>query len=327
MTEGRGGAEPLSSPAVLLSSAFGPPDDGPPRLTPREAHDQLAVKLDVASADLDGWQVATQITRTGFTLPSRELREYARKVSTQAVLRRAARLVGPIRRAARPRYDTMREPFRGELDVDRTLENLAGKSLGFGAAGGAPPAAPFPSPDDWIVELREEAAQQVVLMMDASLSMAGENMAIAAVAAAVLALKMRPEDLSVIVFEDSAHVITRLDEYESPEGLVDRILSQPVRGYTNIEDGLRSGAVECRRGRNPAKAGLLITDGVFTRGADPGALAADFPRLFVVLTEDYKMNEELCYRLARVGRGDVFRVKHHSELPKRMLEIANRVLR
>jgi len=39
------------------------------------------------------------------------------------------------------------------------------------------------------------------------------------------------------------------------------------------------------------------------------------------------MNEELCYRLARVGRGDVFRVKHHAELPKRMLEIANRVLR
>jgi len=313
MTEGRGGAEPPSSPSVLLSSAFGSPDEGRPRLTPREAHDQLAVKLDVTSADLDGWQVATQITRTGFALPSRELREYALKLSTQAVLRRAARLVGPIRRAARPHYDTMREPFRGELSVDRTLENLAGKE--------------HPSPDDWVVELREDASQQVVLMMDASLSMAGENMAIAAVAAAVLALKMRSEDLSVVIFEDSAQVITRLDEYESPEGLVDKILSQPVRGYTNIEDGLRRGAAECRRGRNPRKAGLLITDGVYTRGADPGGLAADFPRLFVVLTEDYKMNEELCYRLARVGRGDVFRVKHHSELPKRMLEIANRVLR
>ena len=57
-------------------------------------------------------------------------------------------------------------------------------------------------------------------MMDASLSMAGENLAIAAVAAAVLALKMRSEDLSVVVFENVARAISHLEERDDPEQIV-----------------------------------------------------------------------------------------------------------
>ena len=229
------------------------------------------------------------------------------------MLRRATQLVGPIRRATRPVYGTMQDPFRGELEVERTLENLAGKE--------------HPEREDWVVEYREDREQQVVVMFDASLSMAGENLAIAAVAAAVLALKMRGEDLSVVIFGDEARAISHLGESEPPAALVERMLSEPARGYTNIEAALQVGAKELRRGTNPRRSGLLITDGVYTRGGDPTHLAAAFPQLWVLLTEDYKMNEELCYRLASIGRGDVFRVRHHSQLPSRMLEIADRILR
>jgi Mg-chelatase subunit ChlD len=257
--------------------------------------------------------VASNLTRTGFDTGNRALRDYARGIAVQAVLRRATQLVGPIRRATRPKYVVMDEPHRGELEVERTLENLTGKR--------------FPERDDWIVEDREDREQQVVLMMDASLSMSGENLAIAAVAAAVLALKMRPEDFGLVIFESSAKVISHLEERESPEQLVEKILAQPARGYTNIEDALRVGAREVRRGRTSRRVGLIITDGVSTAGGDPLPLAAEFPRLHVLLTEDYKMNEELCRRLASIGRGEMFRVEDHRQLPGKMLDIANRVLR
>jgi len=285
----------------------------PEPLPDAEAHLLLAGKLAVEPEAVDGWTVATRLSDTSFALGDRRLKAYAQRIATAAVLRRAWRLVGPLRRATRPVREVMEEPFRGELEVEATLENVAGKR--------------FPEHDDWIVERREDTEQQLVLMMDASLSMAGENLAIAAVAAAVLALKMRPEDLSVVVFESVARVVSRLEERDDPEQIVTRLLSEPARGYTNIEAGLRLGGREIGRGRNPRKAGLLITDGVSTAGGDPVPAADAFPRLHVLLTEDYKMDPALCERLASIGRGEVFRVRHHAELPAKMLDIANRVLR
>ena len=39
------------------------------------------------------------------------------------------------------------------------------------------------------------------------------------------------------------------------------------------------------------------------------------------------MNPELCRRLADAGRGDVFPVRTYRDLPRRLLDVANRVLR
>ena len=197
--------------------------------------------------------------------------------------------------------------------MEATLENVLGKA--------------YPEPGDWVVQHREERRHQVVMMVDTSLSMSGENMAIAAVAAAVLALKLKPEDLAVVVFEDKAQAVTHLEVADPAEEVVRRMLDQPVRGYTNIAAALELGAAELERGRNPRRSGLLITDGVVTAGGDPLSLAHRFPRLFVLLTEDYKMNPELCRRLADAGHGDVFPVRAFRDLPARLLEVANRVLR
>jgi Mg-chelatase subunit ChlD len=290
-----------------------PPLRPPAGLSDADARVLLAERLGVAPEAVDGWTVATRLSATSFELGNRELRDYARRIAAAAVLRRAWRLVGPIRRATRPVEAVMDEPFHGELELEATLENVAGKR--------------FPERDDWIVERREDREQQLVLMMDASLSMAGENLAIAAVAAAVLALKMRSEDLSVVVFESVARTVSHLEQRDDPERIVARLLAEPARGYTNIEAALRLGGREIGRGRNPRKAGLLITDGVSTAGGDPVPAADAFPRLYVLLTEDYKMDPALCERLASVGRGDVFRVRHHADLPAKMLDIANRVLR
>lgn len=262
---------------------------------------------------LDGWDVAEKLTDFSSELRNSALSDYARRLAVQAVLRRAALLVGPIRPSEMVRKAPLTEPFRGELDVEGTLENLASKEL--------------PEPRDWMVRLREEKRVPVVLMMDVSLSMSGRNLALAALAAAVLSLKVRPQDLAVVVFERMAKAIKRLHEPEGASTVVDRILSQPARGYTNIQDALVCGWKEARRGRPRPATGLLITDGVYTSGGDPIPRAAEFSRLFVILTEDYKMNPELCQIMARAGKGDVFRVKGFDDLPRRMIDVANRVLR
>ncbi len=289
------------------------PGAHPPRPAAGGALAALAARYQLPLAALDGWQVAVNLTRPGQRLAEPGLRLFAERLAARAVLARAARLVGPLRGATVSVRELLREPYGGELDLETTLENLLGK--------------PFPEPGDWVLRRRVERRHQVVLMVDTSLSMSGENMAIAAVAAAVLALKLKPEDLSVVVFEDRARAVSQLEVADPPAEVVRRMLDQPVRGYTNIEAALELGAAELERGRNPRRTGLLITDGVVTAGGDPVPLAHRFPRLFVMLTEDYKMNPELCRRLADAGRGDVFPVGTYRELPARLLDVANRVLR
>ena len=241
-------------------------------------------------------------------------RIYAERPSVEEVLARAAGLVGPLRGATRMVREPMREPYAGELDVEATVDNIVGKES--------------PDPDDWVVQRREERRHQVVMMVDASLSMAGENLAVAAVAVAVMALKLRPEDLAVVVFENEARVVTSLEVADPVEEVIRSMLDEPGWGVTDIEAALKLGAAELERGRNPRRSGILITDGVVTKGAaDPSALGRKFSGLHVLLTEDKYMDEALCRLIADAGHGDVFPVKTFGDLPVRLLDVANRVLR
>jgi len=273
----------------------------------------LAAAYGCSEGELDGWTIAENLSATSCEIPDAGLRELARRLATRAVLRRAHELVGPIQPARRVVREPLGEPFRGELDDEETLENILGKE--------------FPDPDDWITARREEQRTDIVLMMDTSLSMSGKSLALAAVAAAVLAFSIRSEDLSVVAFESTAKALTHLGERDASARVVEEILSQPARGFTNIEDALAVGRRELARGGNPRKAGLLITDGVFTAGGDPTAEAALFPQLFVLLTEDYVMDEDLCARLARLGRGSLVRVRGYADLPRTMLDVATRLFR
>jgi Mg-chelatase subunit ChlD len=277
-----------------------------------DALGRLADVLQLSDEGMTGWGVAESLSATSVELKDKGLRELARRIATRAVLRRAHELVGPIRPSRRVVREVMDEPFRGELDEETTLENILGKE--------------FPDPEDWVSARRETRRTQVALMMDTSLSMSGKNLALAAVAAAVLAFSIKSEDLALIAFESSALALTHLGERDTASLMVEELLSQPARGFTNIEDGLAVGRHELLLGDNPRKVGLLITDGVFTAGGDPLAEAARFPRLYVLLTEDYVMDEELCARMARVGHGEVVRVTGYEDLPARMLQVVTQIL-
>jgi len=217
------------------------------------------------------------------------------------------------------------------------VENLLGK--------------PHPEPGDLIVQRRADRRHQVVLMLDTSLSMAGEKMALGAVAAAVLALKLRPGDLAVVLFADRARSVLRFGEEVEPAELVRRMLAVPCGGGTDIAAALRLGHAELQRGRDPGRCGLLVSDGVYTSGADPLPPAARFGELHVLLMEEPPAraagSDRAAVRsgdaapvttwisprlavgeaIARASGGGVVRVDGFAALPRRMLEVADRVLR
>ena len=190
------------------------------------------------------------------------MRAVAERLAARAVLARAARLVGPLRGATHLLREPLTGDLAGELDVEATLEGVLGK--------------PYPDDGDWIVERRVERRHQVVLMMDTSLSMAGEKMALAAVAAAVLALNLAAGDLAVVLFADEARTVARLKEELPPDELVRRMLDTPCGGATNVAAALELGHAELERGRNPRRCGLLVSDGLYTAGVDPRPAAARY---------------------------------------------------
>jgi MoxR-like ATPase len=307
--------------------------DAPPRRPPEPAactledRRALAEQLRAAPEELDGWELAGDLSAGALSYAGERVYLCAQQLAAAAVLQRAARLVGPVKAATKTVREPMLEPWGGELDVEATVENLLGK--------------PHAEPGDLIVQRRVDRRHQVVLMIDTSLSMAGEKMALAAVAAAVLALKLRPGDLSVVLFADGARTVLRFGEEVEPAELVRRMLAVPCGGGTDIAAALRLGHAELQRGRDPGRCGLLVSDGVYTCGADPLPAAARFGSLHVLLMEERPapcdpgapvttwISPRLAVgeAIARVADGGVVRVDGFSALPRRMLEVADRVLR
>jgi uncharacterized protein with von Willebrand factor type A (vWA) domain len=216
------------------------------------------------------------------------------------ILERARLLV---RHAARPvRAVEYSWPSPGDLDVERTLEHSGPHVAAFG-------------PGDLRVSRPEPREADVVVVLDMSLSMTGEKVALVALATAIL--RMRLEHVAVVAFDSRAHRLVRVGEAVPLRELVRRVLEVPARGYTNIEAGLAAGLEELGRARRRERVALLFTDGCANIGADPLPTAARFPRLHVVHLGDYNpVGARNCKAMALAGRGKLFRAHSYPGLPK-----------
>lgn len=218
-----------------------------------------------------------------------------------------ARARALLRHASRPaRQEELGWPGEGELDLDRTLD------AGFAGLPRAGQAAPDPSALRLVHTAPRTA--EVVAILDMSLSMTGEKIALVAVAVAIL--KMKLELLPVVAFDTVAHPLVRAGEIVSAREIVRRVLEVPAQGYTNIDAGLRSGLAELRRSRERERAGLLFTDGVANVGGDPVRAAAAFPRLHVIHLGDHNPQGARCCReMSSAGRGRIYRAHTWGDLP------------
>ncbi|MBM4368109.1 MAG: VWA domain-containing protein, partial [Deltaproteobacteria bacterium] len=242
-----------------------------------------------------GWDAATAWRRLQGNLPEGPVRQEVRERAIKAVIDRARHL---LRHAARPmRRETVGWPEEGDLDLEETLER------------------PRPwTADDLRVDRRVPRDADVVAVLDMSLSMTGEKIALVAVATAILSLRL--EHVSVVAFDTVPHALVRAGERVALREVVRRVLEVPAQGYTNIEGGLLAGAEQLRRGRHRERVGMLFTDGVANVGRDPVTAAHRYPRLHVVhVGEHHPQGARACLAMARAGHGKLYRARAYQDLP------------
>lgn len=231
-----------------------------------------------------------------------------RATAIRAIVRKALATMGAVQKP----YQLMNAPWHShpqeEFDLEASLEE-------------------DPTLESLVVERKEPRRAEVIVCLDTSLSMTGRKLAINAVALAVIALQLEPEDLSVIVFESDAVVIkpleTRMNIYE----ILKKFMEVPAKGLTNIEAGLLKAEAEAKNGKLPKKAVILMTDGRFTAGLSPDYLVPRLPRLHVVQTGNPWSSSRLCKNMAREGRGKYVRVAQLEHLPKALYSLVHEIIR
>lgn len=236
-----------------------------------------------------------------------------RRRAVSAVIRRAKELLLRQSRATEVVIQDWAPGASGELEVEETLERAAGKLA--------------PDPEDLAVSDRRDKRADLALALDVSLSMAGENLALLAVAAAVLALRADPRDIAVIAFETDADVLTRRGEAIEAEDVVRKILEVPAGGFTNIEAGLEEARRALVGSRSPRRAVILVSDGKSTEGGDPREIAKRIPRLHVVHIGRDAQGKRLSRALATIGKGAFEAAGGYRQLPRAMDRLSRRIFR
>jgi Mg-chelatase subunit ChlD len=192
-----------------------------------------------------------------------------------------------------------------DFDLEATLDE-----------GGTEPWASF----------RVTRRQAVVLSVDTSLSMTGEKLALTAVALAVVLLQFPHEAVGIVAFENEAKVLKRPDEELSVAELVERFMDVPAQGYTHLEDGLRL-ALKLSSGLPGRVSTVILTDGKYTAGRDPGYLASRFAHLEVLKMGKERASLELCRELAHKGHGSLREVGDLESLPQAMYSVVKDLLK
>ena len=210
-------------------------------------------------------------------------------------------------------------PVRGEyqyqtdFDLEATMEQLLERY---------PTDIPVLKRNDIIGIERRERKKNGVLVLDASGSMMGERNINAALSAAVMAYSMRQDKFGVIAFNTKAFLIKGIKDDLPIEEIMDRILDLEAVGYTNIEDGLKMGALQIKNLKTRFKWAILLTDGAYNKGDDPRYLCKHYEKLHVInLPGGKKWGQRVCKDLARLGGGRYVTVSSYNEVPRALMKI------
>ncbi|MGQ9586789.1 MAG: VWA domain-containing protein, partial [Thermoplasmata archaeon] len=258
-----------------------------------------------------GWSIAQNYSQLRVRLKDHTLIELAKRIAIKATIKHVLQLLGPV---SLPSYISRTEYRLGEdaeIDVESTLERIVGKE--------------HIEPSDLIVEKREPKQLAVAMMLDASLSMSGDKLAMATAAIAVLAFRLKTVDYLLITFNDRPTVLKRVNQIKSLDDLISDLLDAHAGGYTNIEGALRKGQDELSLASAKNQVGILITDGNFTVGADPTEAAAAYKRLFVIMTESHDCQPAICEGMAKNGRGHMYPVSNFDEIPRVLYKVLRMV--
>ena len=215
----------------------------------------LAEQLRAAPEELDGWELAGDLSAGALSYAGERVYLCAQQLAAAAVLQRAARLVGPLKAAtSSPRAAARavgRRARRGGRGREPARQAAPGARRPHRAAARGPPA-PGGADDRHVAEhgRGEDGARR------------GRRGGARAQAAA-----RRPQ----------RGAVRRRGPHGAPlrrGGRAGRAGPPHARRAVRRRDGHRgrapsSGHAELQRGRDPGRCGLLVSDGVYTCGADP----------------------------------------------------------
>ena len=243
----------------------------------------------------------------------------------KAILDRAKEILGqvvrPEARSTAPLDSLPALALHVELDLEETLEN---SPLAFSQT------LPLEA-RDLVMEYALEKKHAVILTVDTSLSMTGEKLALTAVALAVVLLQFPEDPIGIIAFENQARVLKRPDERLTLDALIARFLEVPAQGYTHLEAGIKSALrlldTVPRTGLASRPSTLLLTDGKYTAGRDPGYLGSMFDHLVVLKMGNERSSRGLCRELAKRGQGVMKEVDDLERLPQVMYGVVKDLLR
>lgn len=285
-------ADPATAPPGAMSASAGggggqsESSDAAPAES--EILSELAAETSAAVADY--------IATTGSTAERAASRAAARTSLAQAT-RMASRIVLRKVRGVRIEDAALGRPApvrynygSDDLDLDRTVAELI--------------ANPVPMPSDIWVRDRVPRRRGVVLLLDVSGSMRGEQLVRAATATAAAAVALHEHDeLAVIAFAHEPVLISSAQDRSSPNRLVEAVLSLRPHGKTDIGAALELGLTQLNAMRSPARLGLMLTDGVHNCGADPHRIAGRYSRLNVLASTSAAWRLKRCRTLAVAGHG------------------------
>ena len=136
------------------------------------------------------------------------------------------------------------------LDMEETVENIISQGKSLRTIG----------PEDLCVRETIHGRRAVAMLVDISGSMQGEKMTWCAIAAAMLAYTLRPDELALAFFESDTHVVKSFDDKMEIEEIADELLGLTSQGGTMLSTALDWVTDELKKIGHRRKNALILTD-------------------------------------------------------------------
>lgn len=161
-------------------------------------------------------------------------------------------------------------------------------------------------------------ARALILLVDASGSVAGKPLTTAVTTAGALAAGLRGDDeLAVVAFWSRAVVLRHLHSPAPASAVLDALLDLRGGSTTDLGLGLRVALAQATAARVPHADVLVLTDGAWNEGEDPAPIAggSGAARVHTLVTVDDDEARTSCARLAAAGGGRSVPLHKPSDAP------------
>jgi gas vesicle protein GvpN len=266
-----------------------------------------AVSPEVGALDADAFEAlmredpdaAAEMLCDLSTATDRELQAAARRLAARVFVQIGR---GVQHRARGTRRLAPAKRSDGDLDLDRTFDRWSGH---------------WPPPSDELVTRHWTASRRAVcLLVDASGSMGGRPVSVAAVAAAAVLLAAEAHlATSVLAFSGGVATIQPGAAARPAEDVVTELVALRGHGVTDLAAALRAAGAQLAGMNADERVVVLLSDCLSTSGDDPVTALAGIDRLHVLCTGVTEESHAAAAALARRTGGTWRPVERLAEVP------------